>query len=134
LALLDQYLQRYPRGVLRTDAELARIDALLQTGASAAALDALEHLPLDGLPRARELRVTRGELRADGGRCRDALSDFEVAAAAPDALGERALYRQAACRAQLGDGARARAALESYLQRFPRGRFVGEARRALDGR
>ncbi len=134
VALLDGYLRDHPRGVLRTDAELARVDALLQIGDAARALSALDRLPLDGLPRSRELHVTRGELRADAGRCRDALTDLRPASEGTDALAERALYRQAVCRARIGDVARARAGLESYLARFPKGRFTGEARRALDGR
>jgi hypothetical protein len=131
LVLLDGYLRQHPRGLLRTDAELARVDALLQTGERSRALAALDQLPLDGLPRARELRLTRGELRAEAGRCRDALADLAPIANGADDFSERALYRQASCRARLGDAAAARAGLDDYVRRFPSGRFAVEARRAL---
>ena len=56
---------------------------------------------------------------ADGARCR------------PDTE-ERALYGRASCRERVGQRAGARADLERYLARFPRGRFASAVRTALD--
>jgi hypothetical protein len=131
LAALDEYRARWPRGVLRPEAEVARVDALLSLGRRGDALVALESVDVAGLPRARELTVVRGELRAEAGRCKQAARDFDIAAALTDALGERALWGRAGCRARLGDRDGARADLERYLERFPSGKFASEARRAL---
>jgi len=66
--------------------------------------------------------VARAELRAEKGRRAAALNDFNSllsADAPPDAVSERALYGRATCRAQMGDGAGARADLENYLSAIP---------------
>jgi hypothetical protein len=131
LAALDEYRARWPKGVLRPEADVARVDALLSLGRRGDALAALESVYVASLPRARELTVVRGELRAEAGRCKQAARDFDVAAALGDALGERALWGRAGCRARLGDRDGARADLERYLERFPSGKFASEARRAL---
>jgi hypothetical protein len=131
LAALDEYRARWPKGALRPEAEVARVDALLSLGRRGEALAALEAVNVGGLPRARELGVVRGELRAEAGRCKEAVRDFDAAAKSGDALGERALWGRAACRARLGDREGARADLEGYLSRFPSGKFAAEARRAL---
>jgi tetratricopeptide (TPR) repeat protein len=132
LALLDQHARDFPAGALRLEADVARVDALLALGRSAEALGLLERLPIDRLGRGAELRVLRGELRAQRDPA-NALADFERALAAepsPD-LAERALYGRAGGHLRLGDEARGRADLEAYLARFPNGRFAAEARRRL---
>ena len=65
-------------------------------------LEGMVALDFRGIPRASELRLLRGELLARSHRCHEALPAFEQSLAASDALQrERALYGQAACRAEL---------------------------------
>src|SRR5205814_3331980 len=64
LAALDEHRARFPAGVLRPDADLLRVDALVALGQRAEALAALQSLSIDGTARAAELRITRAELRA----------------------------------------------------------------------
>jgi hypothetical protein len=133
LALLEQHAREFPAASLRLEADVARVDALLALGRNAEALTLLERLPIDRLGRGAELRVLRGELRAQRDPA-NALVDFDRALAAdlgPD-LQERALFGRAGSRLRLGDESRGRADLESYLARFPNGRFAGEARRRLE--
>lgn len=133
LTLLDSYRQQFPHGLLQPEAELLRISALLGVGKRREALTALDQRPLaDDTPRGMELRVTRGELRAEARRCPEALADFTAAIGQVQGeLLERGLYGRSGCRAQGGDPAGARADLTEYLRRFPAGRFSAAARRSL---
>jgi hypothetical protein len=98
LADIDRYLRRFPAGTLRPEAQLLRVDALLLLHRSSAALAALDELDLDDNRRGLELRLVRGELRAQTD-CRAALPDFDaVIRAAPDAdLSQRARRDRADC-------------------------------------
>ncbi len=131
LHAIDEHLAAHPHGLLRNEAELTRVDALLQLSRRAEALAGLEKLSLTGLPRSREFAVIRGELRAGAGRCKDAMRDFAKIADGSDELAERALAGRADCRARSGDDAGARQDLQTYLERFPQGRFAARARAAL---
>jgi tetratricopeptide (TPR) repeat protein len=134
LRVLDEYEHRFPSGALAPEASAARIDALLALGRRAQALQRLETLSLERLPRGTELRVLRGELRAGRGELGGAVDDFSAVLAltgAPTNVVERALYGRGSCRARLGDVAGARADLQEYLRRFPNGPFAEPARRAL---
>ncbi len=95
---IDRYLRRFPRGTLRPEAKLLRVDALLLLRRNRAALAALDQLDLDDNRRGLELRLVRGELRAQTD-CRAALPDFDaVIRAAPSAdLSARAGRDRAAC-------------------------------------
>jgi tetratricopeptide (TPR) repeat protein len=124
LHALDAYDARYPAGVLRREALVARIDALLALGRRTEALQLLEKAgDLTALPKARELEVLRGELRAQGGNCAGAGSDFDAALDERGPLAERALWGLAAC------GSRPH--LERYLREYPNGTFAAQARAAL---
>jgi hypothetical protein len=131
LASLDAYDAHYPHGMLRREAEGARIDALLMLGRDDDAVAVLRALELQPQGRDQELRVIRGELTAPTD-CARAIVDFSrVLAETPtDALAERALHGRAACHVRLGDKADAARDLAEYLRRFPAGRFAAEARRA----
>jgi hypothetical protein len=135
LATLDQYRARYPEGVLRHEADRARVDALLLLGRNTEALAELSALSLRPVGRDQELQLIRGELSAVTD-CARAAGDFDriLSAQAPTSLVERALQGRAACRLRLGDKAGARQDMSEYLRRFPEGRFAPEARRTLEAR
>ncbi|HXI57980.1 MAG TPA: tetratricopeptide repeat protein [Polyangia bacterium] len=130
LALLDEYAARFPAGALSSEATLARVDSLRRLKRDETLRRLLEEQPIDRLPRARELRVLRGELRLGAGQARQAAADFDAALATSvdDALAARALYGRAGCRAQLGDRQGARADLRLYVTRFPDGPRAAELR------
>ena len=135
LAMLDEHRARFgANGALEPEANVTRIEALLRLGRHDQALGLLDGLALTTAGVGREMLVARAELRAEKGRRAAALNDFNLllsADAPPDVVSERALYGRATCRAQMGDGAGARADLEQYLARFPTGRFAAQARAAI---
>jgi len=132
LELLERYSADFPAGVLRTEADVARVDANLALGRHNAALALLERLPLERVGRGPELTLVRGELLATRD-CRRANLDFDrVLAAHPSpSLDERALFGRASCRLGTGDFAGGQTDLRSYLARYPRGRFAEAARQRL---
>jgi tetratricopeptide (TPR) repeat protein len=93
LSTLDEYDARFPAGALRSEATLARLDALVAMGKSSAALQLLDQTTIRG-PRALELLVLRGELRAAAGHHAEAVQDFDrvLARNPPGPLRRRALY------------------------------------------
>jgi hypothetical protein len=129
LGLLERYAAEYPAGVLRVEADVARIDAHLALHDEPAALALLERVPLERVGRGLELRLVRAELLAKRD-CRSALIDFDrvVLAHPARALDERALYGRANCRSELGDAAGAGADFDTYLSRYPDGRFAALVR------
>jgi hypothetical protein len=137
LALLDEYQARFPAdGVLGPEAEVTRVEALVRLGRHQQALAILDAATPVAAGAGRELLAARGELRAAAGRCGDALGDFEAVLRverARDLPAERALHGRASCRSRTGDVAGARADLESYLARFPSGRFAAETCAILHG-
>src|SRR5262245_33356257 len=132
LALLDGHRDRFGDGPFAADAARLRVDALLELGRSAEALDVLDGLALDGNPsgRARELRLARAELRAAAGRWREARNDF-AAVLASGASSERALYGAAASAVAVGARDEARVLLRRYLDTYPQGAHAAAARRLL---
>jgi hypothetical protein len=136
LALLDEHDGRFGQaGTLSGEANTTRVEALLRLGRFPGALALLDAIELHPKGRDRELLATRGELRAEGGRCPEAISDFDALLGKDpglDLVCERALYGRAACRGRLGESAAARGDLEAYLSRFPQGRNAARARAALD--
>ena len=129
LALLDQSQALFAHGAFALEAQVARVDALLLLGRRDEALAILNRLPLTHIGRGGELRLQRAELRARTD-CGLALVDFDALArqALAPALAERALYGRAACELRVGDDNHAQADLRDYLTRFPKGRFVTQAR------
>jgi len=100
LAALDAHEQRFPAGEIRLEAQLLRAEILLAGGRERDSLALLDPLALSGLPRARELRTVRGELRIKLGRCSDGKSDLGAVLADgdSDALAQRARLALASCR------------------------------------
>jgi outer membrane PBP1 activator LpoA protein len=99
LARLDAYDSAFPRGSLRGEASVARVDALLALNRTAEALAQLQRLPIMSLPRSNELRVVRAELSARQGRCDAAITDANATLTqTPDgALAARAKQVLASC-------------------------------------
>ncbi|HEY8946157.1 MAG TPA: hypothetical protein VIM73_18005, partial [Polyangiaceae bacterium] len=127
LSLLDGYEAEYPRGLLRMEAKVTRVHALLALGEKARAESLLSSLPLDGAAGA-ELKLLRAELAAER-NCSSALGDLDVLIrTAPAVLAERALHTRAHCLARSGDRLGAARDAATYLQRFPNGRFASAAR------
>ena len=99
LKALDAHERRFPSGQILLEARLLRTEILLASGRDADALALLDPLSLAGLPRARELRTVRGELRIKLGRCADGKADLQavLAAGTADPLAQRARHGIAAC-------------------------------------
>jgi hypothetical protein len=133
LAALDDYERRFPVGLLRREARLARVEALLALREGAAALAVLDPLDADGTALPRSARLARGELRAEAGRCAEAVPDLDavLASADVDDAGGRALHGLAACALRTGDAAAAVTALTRYIDVHPTGPRAAEAREAL---
>jgi hypothetical protein len=134
LRSLDEYDRQFPAGAFRGEARIARAEALLALDRRREALPLLEGLEDAGVVPTREIRVTRGELLAEAGRCGDAVRDFDALLVATDgdAAGGRALYGRASCRLRAGEVDRARQDLRRYLQLHADGPFAADARRAMD--
>lgn len=99
LGLLGVHDRRYPHGSFAVESKVARAEILLAIGRRDEALTVLDSLSLTGLPRGRELRLIRGELRVRAGRCRDGRADLSdvLAGTTGDELARRASLALAAC-------------------------------------
>lgn len=99
LAALDRHERKFPHGQIRLEARLLRAEIFLQKGREREALGLLDGVSLSGLPRGRELRTVRGELRVKYGRCTEGRRDLEhvLAKDGADALGLRATRAIALC-------------------------------------
>jgi hypothetical protein len=133
LAALNEYDAAFPGGELGAEADLVRVEALLAIGERATALRVLDARVVESSPRARQLLLVRGELRAAAGRCADATADLTRVLSQPpsDELDERALFARASCRSRLHDTPGARRDLETYLRHFPAGPQARAATAAL---
>jgi hypothetical protein len=87
---IERYEREHPRGELRREAVLTKVTALVALDRLEEALAILDAIDVEGHPRAPELFVLRGELRARAGRCDEALVDLGRAA------GNRALEERIA--------------------------------------
>ncbi len=90
LAALDEHERRFAGGQMRAEALVLRAEILLTGGREREALAALDQVPLDEVPRGRELRILRGELRVRFGRCEQGRSDLGPVARGTDAHAARA--------------------------------------------
>lgn len=99
LRLLGEHEQRYPRGIMRLESQVLRADVYLTQGREREALSVLDALSLTGIPRARELQTTRGELRIKVGRCADGKRDLNdvLTKGLADAPAKRAVEALSRC-------------------------------------
>ena len=133
LSALDERAREFPRGELGAEADLVRVEALLALDNRDAALHLLDGRELTAGPRARQALALRGELRAEAGRCAEAVADLEraIGASSDDNLAERGLFARASCLSRLHQYPEARRDLEAYLRRFPNGPRAASATEAL---
>jgi len=90
LAALDEHERRYAGGQMRAEALVLRAEILLAGRHEREALAALDQVSLDRVPRGRELRTLRGELRVRFGRCEEGRADLAPVARGADAHAARA--------------------------------------------
>ncbi len=133
LKTLDEHAARFSGTTLKPEADLTRVEALLALDRRGDALVVLDGMWLTATSRGRSLAVVRGELRAGAQRCPEAIPDFsQVLDVSPaDTLAEKALHGRIACLISIGENGAARADAQTYLERFPSGRFASEVRRVL---
>lgn len=123
LQRLDDFSAAFPASRLQSEAQLARVEALIATSNYGEATRALEHVNPDSSSIRRMVRVTRGELLVKEHNCEQAVVEFDkvIAERVQDVFEERALYGRASCRLESGDIARARSDLARCLERHPKG-------------
>ncbi len=96
------------------------------------ALQQLDGMRLEELPRGGERLVVRGELRAAVKRWSDAKSDFDRAlsqVSGSPAWHERALWGRGVARLRCGEREQGMEDIERYHDLYPHGRFAAEAAR-----
>jgi hypothetical protein len=134
LGTWERYRERYPRGMLRAEADFSLIEVLARLREQTRALDEarafLRRYPQS--ERRGEIAVLAADLARTGGDCTLAVTLYDTAARArlPPPLADDAAFNRAACLAAAGD-ARASAAARDYLARFPAGTHRPEAGRLL---
>ena len=140
LRLLDSRAADLRGGALESEAKVARIEALLSLGRREEALRTLETLTEDRGQKSWERTVLRGELRAEIGRCPQALVDFDTVEVATrgsssrNDLRARALLGRGVCRARMGDNAAARTAFEQLVRELPTEKPAAAAEKWLQTR
>jgi hypothetical protein len=126
LGTLGVYEFKYPNGILRNEATIARVKADVMLGLNAEALellDAMNEQAFAGFPKRSEARLLRAELLVRARRCEEALQtlgQYLEPSAVPEQRGQ-ALILRASCRSQLNDLEGSRDDLRTYLREFPNG-------------
>jgi hypothetical protein len=131
-----RYGERYPQGLLRAEADLWLIEALIGLDEQGGALEAAQAFlqrHRDSERRAEVARVA-GDLARLAGDCPSALGFYDLALESRPGREDEddALFYRADCLGQLGDG-RATPTLRAYLGRFPLGRHAVQAQQELRG-
>jgi hypothetical protein len=137
LKVLQEHAQEYPRSSLGGERNALEVEALLALHRDRDALARLDTMALDDLPRSGERFVVRGELRAAARRWQEASADFDQALArvtGSPGLYERALWGRGAARLRCGEREAGLADLERYLDKYPSGRFAGQAAKFFPNR
>jgi hypothetical protein len=137
LATLQQHEQAYPRSAFSGERNALQVEALLALHRDREALQKLDGMRIEGLPRSGERFVVRGELRAAARRWLDAKADFDQALArvsGSPAWHERALWGRGVARLRCGEQQAGMADIERYHDTYPEGRFAAEASRFFPGK
>jgi hypothetical protein len=137
LTALDEHARSFPRSALSGERGALQVEALLALHRDHEALERLDGMSLDELPRSGERFVVRGELRAAAHRWVDAKADFEHAltrVSGSPAWHERALWGRGVARLRCGEQAAGMEDIQRYRDLYPKGRFAVEASRFFSGR
>jgi hypothetical protein len=130
VAAWRHYRTEHPNGLLRVEADVSIVEALVHAGEPDAALaEANEFLRrFPSSERRPEIARVAGDLLRARGDCARAVAAYETALAAPRAasVAEAATFHRASCLVQLGDAGGAEAA-RAYLRAWPNGRFRDQA-------
>ena len=119
LRLLDRYGDDLDRDGLAPEALTLRVEALLTLGRLADVLHLLDRSSSVALASTRALLVTRGLLRSEAHRCREAIGDFDLALTLAKRASREALIGRALCRGQLGDNEGLQADIARLQREFP---------------
>lgn len=132
LIALQQHARTYPRSSFSGERNALEVEALLALHRDREALQKLDGMSLENLPRSGERLVVRGELRAAARRWADAKEDFDRAlsrVSGSPAWHERALWGRGVARLRCGEREAGMEDIERYHDIYPRGRFAAEASR-----
>jgi hypothetical protein len=136
-ATWQRYAARYPQGLLRAEADLSLIDALIGLGERGPALAEARAFLQRHRASERRADVARvaGDLAREASDCQEALGFYDLALQSRPAPDDRddALYYRAECLASQGDP-EAAAAGRAYLRAFPLGRHAVQAQQLLRAR
>jgi hypothetical protein len=127
---LQEHARAYPRSSLSGERSALEVEALLALHRDPEALVRLDAMALEDLPRSGERLVVRGELRAAARRWPEASADFDLAltrVSGSPTWNERALWGRGVARLHCGEREAGMADIESYHDRYPKGRFAAEA-------
>ena len=140
VAVWRAYRSHHPRGLLRIESDISIIEALIsvddRTGALAEASDFVRRYP-DG-ERHGEIAALAGDLLRERGDFADAVGAYDAALQSDRGrrgFADGAAFHRAVCLTR-GDREAGLAAMRTYLQSYPAGKFRAEAQRwlATDGR
>jgi hypothetical protein len=137
LSILQRHAQAYPRSPLAGERSALQVQALLALHRDREALQQLDSMHLEELPRGGERLVVRGELRAAAKRWEDAKDDFDRAlsrVSGSPAWHERALWGRGVAHLRCGERELGMEDIERYRDLYPRGRFAAEAARFFPGK
>jgi outer membrane protein assembly factor BamD (BamD/ComL family) len=137
VAVWRAYRASHPHGLLRIEADISVIETLVslgdRTGAVAEASDFIRRYPES--ERRSEVARLAGDLFRERGECGDAIRAYDIALGRAHTgrdVADAPSFHRAGCLLR-GDQTQGVAALRSYLDSFPSGRFRGEAQRLLNG-
>jgi len=132
LAALQLHAQAYPHSAFSGERSALEVEALLALHRDREALQKLDGMSLENLPRSGERFVLRGELRAAARRWLDAKEDFEHAlsrVSGSPSWHDRALWGRGVARLRCGERQAGMDDIERYHDLYPKGRFAAEAGR-----
>jgi hypothetical protein len=97
LGILDRNAGELDKSSVAHEALLLRVEAMLKLERRGEVLKLLDAAPLAGVAASRTLLLTRGELRAEAGRCAEAIADFDLVLVQTQGHNKRALAGRAKC-------------------------------------
>jgi hypothetical protein len=120
LEILAAHTRRFPRGALRAEVDLTRVELLPRVGEHRRALEESERILRDhpDHERRRDLRLLRGNIFREAlDDCRRAEPEYEIAVEGSGPVADDADFFRAVCVELLGHTAEAASAYRAYLTR-----------------